>query len=317
MLTYRTFCNADPPVLVALWQSRAGQPGLLQPVCPDLLEQLLFAKLYFDPHGLFFALDDDKPVGFAHAGFGPNADGTWLSTETGVICMVLSQPGCAELDVATGLVERCEEYLRGRGAKTICGGGLYPVAPFYLGLYGGSELPGVLDSDATVRQVFAARGYREVDRATLLRRDLNDFESLIDRRQMQVRRQMIVEVTVDAPTQTWWEASVLGEFDLTRFDLVPRVGGPAIATATFRGMESNGSTSVSRAAGLLSLNVAEPYRRRGLAVFLLSEAFRQFLRQGITQVDVQTCLHDAGAIELLRKLGFQEVGCGGMWRKEF
>jgi hypothetical protein len=52
MLTYRTFRNSDPPALAALWRSRAGQPGLVQPVSPDLLEQLVFSRLYFDYGGL-------------------------------------------------------------------------------------------------------------------------------------------------------------------------------------------------------------------------------------------------------------------------
>jgi GNAT superfamily N-acetyltransferase len=316
MLTYRTFRNSDPPTLAALWRSRAGQLGLLQPVSPDLLEQLVFAKLYFDPKGLFLAFNDDQPVGFAHAGFGPNDGESWISATTGVICMVVLQQGCAEVEVAGGLIERCEEYLRGRGAKVVYGGGLHPINPFYTGLYGGSELPGVLDSDAAVRQVFAARGYQEIERTTMLRRELSGFESFIDRQQMQIRRQMIVEVTVDAPTRTWWEASTVGEFDLTRFDLVPRVGGSSIATATFRGMESNGTTSVSRAAGLLWMSVVEQYRRRGLAVFLLSEAFRQFLRQGIMHVDVQTRQSDKPGGELFRKLGFEPVEQGGLWKRD-
>ena len=172
MLTYRTFRNSDPPVLTALWRSRAGQPGLLQPVSPDLLEQLVFAKLYFDYGGLLLAWDDGQPVGFAHAGFGPNADESWTSTEAGVTCVVLVRPGCAEAEVAAGLLDRCEEYLRRRGAKALYGGGLYPLNPFYVGLYGGSELPGVLDSDAIAREAFAARGYREVERTTILRREL-------------------------------------------------------------------------------------------------------------------------------------------------
>ena len=58
---------------------------------------------------------------------------------------------------------------------------------------------------------------------------------------MQVRRQMMVEVTADAPTRTWWEACTVGEFDLTRFELVPRGGGSAVATATFRSMEPSGT----------------------------------------------------------------------------
>ena len=316
MLTYRAFRNSDPPVLTSLWRSRAGQPGLLQPVSPDLFEQLLFAKIYFDYGGLFVARDDDVPVGFAHAGFGPTDDGSSISTDVGVTCAVVVRPDCAEAEVAAGLVDHCEDYLRRRGAKTLYGGGLHPINPFYLGLYGGSELPGILDSDATAREAFAARGYQQVERTMVLRRELDGFESLVDRRQMQVRRQMVVEVTVDAPTRTWWEACTIGEFELTRFDLVPRVGGSPVASADFRSMESSGSVSLGRAAGLMNLHVEESYRRRGLAVFLLSEAFRQFLRQGIMHVEVQARQSNTPALEMFRKLGFEPTEQGGVWRKD-
>jgi ribosomal protein S18 acetylase RimI-like enzyme len=315
MLTYRTFRNADPPALAALWRSREGQPGLYQPISSELLDQLVFAKRYFDYAGLILAHDDGRLVGFAHAGFGPNADETDLSTDCGTTCLLLTAPGPAEAAVAAGLLEQCENYLRRRGAKVLCGGGLHPLCPFYLGLYGGSEMPGILDSDAIARQAFAARGYEEVERAIVWGRSLEGFEALIDRRQMQARRQMLVEVAVDAPTQTWWEAVTLGEFDLTRFDLVPRTGGKPVATAVFRGLEPAGTTAVGRAAGLLSLSVDLAYRRRGLALFLVNEAFRQFIRQGIMRVEVQTRESDAVATSMFPKLGFQETGRGGEWRK--
>jgi ribosomal protein S18 acetylase RimI-like enzyme len=316
MLTYRTFRNSDPPVLAALWQSRAGQPGLPLSVSPDLLDQLVFSKLYFDYSGLILAWEDDRPVGFAHAGFGPNAEQSWISTEVGATCVVLVRPGCAEDEVADGLVDRCEKYLRGRGAKVFFAGGLYPTSPFYIGLHAGSELPGVLDSDQTAKRVFAARGYQEVERISLLRRELNGFESQVDRRQMQVRRQMIVEVMVDAPTRTWWEACTVGPFELTRFELVPRGGGSPVATATFRSLEPSGTASVGRAVSVIDVSVDPSYRRRGLAVFLLSEVFRQFLRQGIVYVDVQARQTDLVAVGMLGKLGFQQVEQGGLLRKD-
>jgi GNAT superfamily N-acetyltransferase len=316
MLTFRTFRNTDPPELAALWRSLAGQPGLLQPVSPDILEQLIFAKLYFDYHGLALAHDDGRLVGFAHAGFGANLDESWISTDTGVICVLLVRPDCAQAEVAAGLLDRCEKYLGGRGARVLYGGGLHPLDPFYVGLYGGSDLPGILDTDTVARAAFAARGYHEVGRTVLFRRELSGFESQIDRRQMQVRRQMIVEVTADAPTRTLWEACTIGEFELTRFDVVPRGGGPAIASATFRSMESSGNAAVSRAAGLIGLFVDEAYRRRGLAFFVVSEAFRQFLRQGITHVEAQSRETDVAALGTLRKLGLQETGRAGIWRKD-
>lgn len=316
MATYRTFRNIDPPTIAALWQRRAGQPGLWQPVSPDLLEQLVFSRLYFDPAGLTLAFDGERPVGFAHAGFGPNAELTAIDAEQGVTCLVMIEPGADEATVADGLLERSEAYLRGRGAKVLYGGGLAPISPFYLGLYGGCELPGVLDSDTVARAALAARGYEEAERIVVVRRELSGFEAHIDRQQMQVRRQMLVEVLIDAPTQTWWEACTWGAFDLTRFDVVPRAGGPPIASALFRTIEPGGTVGVTQAAGLLSICVGPAYRRRGLAVFLLNEAFRQFSRQGILYVEAQSPETNAAMLGVFQKLGFAETARGSRWRKE-
>ena len=74
--------------------------------------------------------------------------------------------------------------------------------------------------------------------------------------------------------------------------------------------------SAGRAAGLIGLSVDPSYRRRGLALFLLSEAFRQFLRQGILHVEVQARQTNIAVLEMLRKLGFQQIEQGGVWRKE-
>ncbi|MDZ7619859.1 MAG: GNAT family N-acetyltransferase [Patescibacteria group bacterium] len=315
MIQLRTFRNIDPPAVASLWRAQGGQPGLTQPVSVDLIEQLVFSKIYFDPQGLILAFDEDRPAGFAHAGFGPNEQRDGIDPEMGVTCVVILHPESAGTGLAATLLARSEEYLRDRGAKVLYGGGIDPLNPFYTGLYGGSELPGVLESDREVCQLFISHGYREIDRTVLLRRSLTGFEVPFDRRQMQLRRQMIVEVTADAVARDWWEASTLGDFDLTRFDVVPRVGGPPVATATFRAMEPVGSGGVGRRTGLVGLFVDPALRRRGLAVFILSEAFRQFGRQGITVVESQTMQHNSYALGLYRKLGFDQMGQGIVYRK--
>ena len=316
MLTYRSFGMQIHPCLARYGEAVPANQGLTQPVSPDLLEQLVFAKLYFEYAGLVLAHDDGRPVGFAHAGFGPNQSASWISTQSGVTCVILVRPDCAAEEVAAGLLDRCEDYLRRRGAAILYGGGLQPLNPFYMGLYGGSELPGVLDSDTVARQAFAARGYQEVRRTVILRGELSGFESQIDRQQMQIRRQMIVELTVDAPSRSWWEACTVGEFDLTRYDLVPRGGGSVVATATFRSMEPCGAAAAGCSSGLVELWVNEAYRRRGVALFLLSEVFRQFLRQGIMHVEAQTDQTNAAALAVFQKLGFQRFAEGGVWRKD-
>jgi ribosomal protein S18 acetylase RimI-like enzyme len=313
---FRHFRNSDPPALVAVWQSRTGQPELNPSMGIEIFEQFVLAKTYFDPEGLILACDGAHVLGFAHAAFGANDAEDGISTEFGTTALLVVRPDCNAAQVAAGLLISSEAYLRQRGAVVLYGGGIRPLNGFYLGLYGGSELPGVPESDTVAQQVFLSHGYREIDRTLLFRRTLNTFEAVVDRRQMQVRRQMVVEVVIDPPSRTWWEACTLGEFDLLRFALVPRTGGAAVATATFRRMDLVPTALQPPSLGLIEIWVDESARRRGLAVFLLSEAFRQFIRDGTREVEVQAMQHNLAAQALYRKMGFQQFGQGSVFRKE-
>lgn len=313
---FRYFRNSDPPALAAVWKSRAGQSGLSPAVGLEILEQHVLAKTYFDPEGLILACDGNDVLGFAHAAFGADDAEAGISTELGTTALLLVRPNCDETLVAAGLLEQSEAYLHRRDAKVIYGGGIRPLNGFYLGLYGGSELPGVLESDRVAQQAFLSHGYREIDRTLLFHRNLSTFEAVVDRRQMQVRRQMVVEVVLDPPPRSWWEACTLGMFDLVRFALVPRTGGPPVATATFRRMELVPVSLQPPSLGLIEVWVDESARRRGLAIFLLSEAFRQFIREGSREVEVQAMQHNLAAQALYRKMGFEQFEQGGVFRKE-
>jgi len=303
MMRFRPFCNADPPAMVSIWRSRAGQPGVTQPISADLLEQLVFGKVYFGETGLFMALDDDRPVGFAHAAFGPNKDRNWISTDTGVICMLMVRPDAAEAEVAGVLLEKCEEFLVGRGARFIYGGAVRQVSPFYLGLYGGAELPGVLDSDTVSQHVYEANGYGIVDRTVIYRRALSSFRPPVDRRQVQFRRRMIMEVIPDPPPADWWEACTAGDFELTRFDLIPRGSGEAVASVTIRDIGPTFAAGSGRVAGIMDVHVDPSYRRQGLATYLLNEAFRQLSLQGVVRVEGHASEKNTLGMRLYEKLG--------------
>jgi GNAT superfamily N-acetyltransferase len=316
MVVYRTFTNCDPPAMVKVWRSRGTQPGLFQPVSADVFEQLVFGKLYFDYEGLVLAFDDGEPLGFGHAGFGPDEEESRLSTDYGVTSLVMLNGQRAVAEVADGLLERCEQYLVRRGAKVLYGGGVRPLNPFYFGLYGGSELPGVLRSDSESMALFGRHGYREIDQVQIFQRSLEGFQMPVDRAHIQLRRQMTVQNSMDWPTETWWQACTLGDFDLMRFEALPRGGGPVLAHATFRSMEPSGGGGFVRAAGLIDIAVHESYRRRGLASFLLAETFLGFLRQGITVVETQTMARNTAALGLYHKLGFEQFDEGAVFRKE-
>ena len=316
MIRFRPFCNIDPPAIVSIWRSRAEQPGVTQPVSVDLLEQLVFGKVCFGETGIFMAFDDGRPVGFAHAAFGPNQDRSWISTETGVICMLMVRPDTVESEVARGLLEECEAFLTSRGAKTIYGGAVRQISPFYLGLYGGAELPGVLDSDTVSRRLYGANGYEIVDRTLIYRRNLSSFRAPVDRRQVQFRRRMIIDVIPDPLPVDWWDACTAGDFELTRFKLMPRGNGPMVASVTVRDIGSTSTSRPGRVAGIMDVQVDQSHRRQGLATYLLHAAFRQLSQQGVVQVEGHASEKNALVMSLYEKLGLVQPEQATVFRKQ-
>jgi len=316
MIHYRSFRNTDPPAITAIWRSRAGQNGMLQPVSVDLLEQLVFGKLYFDYPGMIIAWEGDRAVGFAHAGFGPNHSRDDISVETGITCMIVARPDGPEAEVLAGLLERSEAYLRQRGAKVLYGGCVRPLSPFYLGLYGGAEPAGVLQSDAPVQSLYRQRGYQEFQRRLIFRRQLADFRPRVDRRQLQFRRCMSLQITVDAPTRDWWEACTTGDFDLTRVELRVRGSETALGQVVFRSMDAMGPSGLVRCAGVLELYVQPEHRQQGIATFLLGEALAELNRDGYSMAEIHVPENNAPALGLLGKLGFRQADQGIVFRKE-
>jgi GNAT superfamily N-acetyltransferase len=313
----RPFSNLDPPAVTEVWQRCAQQPGLTLPVSVDSFERLVFSKLYFPESRLFLAFEGDKPLGFAHAAFGPNRDRTWISTETGVVCMLLVCPECPRRDaVARQLLDQCDRFLMDCGASVIQGGASPPLAPFYAGLYGGSLPPGIFTTDRFTQEVFTAAGYQPVGRTLICRRSLDGFRPPVDRQLMQVRRSTRLNTLVDPPSRDWWEAMEIGEFDLTRFELSERRCPGLVGSLTVRDMGPPSPDLPGPAAGILDLFVEESHRRQGVATFLLGEAFTQLVQQGLGSVEAHIPPDDPGCSALCRKLGLQVAAEAVRFRKE-
>jgi GNAT superfamily N-acetyltransferase len=316
LIHYRTFRNTDPPLLTELWRSCSERRSLVQPLTTADFEQFVLSKPYFDRQGLWLAIEGEEVQGFVHAGFGPSEDESTLSTDLGVTSIVLVRPGADQVAVAAALLQHSEGYLRERGAKVLYGGSIRPLNPFYLGLYGGSEQPGVLDSDPAMQQLFLAHGYREIDRTIVFQRTLADFRAPIDRNQMQVRRSTQIAVVDEPPAKTWWDACTLGEFERVEYQLLDRGLGKQLASATLRGIEHTATHPGVRASGLVDVQVTPQSLHQGLATFLISEALKELHQQGIGLVEAQTMQRNTAAIGLYRKLGFTRIDSGAVYRKE-
>lgn len=276
------------------------------------------AKPYFDPSGLILAEDESsgRTVGFVHAGFAPNESRDGLDRQKGAICMLIARPEEHQSRTASELLQHGEKYLRDAGAKEIYAGGVGAICPFYLGLYGGSELPGVPDSQPETQDFFRQHGYVEADRVLVYQCEPSSFRPVVDRSQMQIRRNTTVEVTEDATSRNWWEACTMGCFQQIRVQLRPREGGDPIASAKFWCMDPFSQSWGVHALGLVDVEVKADQRKEGLATYLLGESIRQLHERGFTLIEGHAVESNAGAIALIEKLGFTKTDGGLVLRKE-
>lgn len=310
MIEYRPFLNADPPLIAEIWRTHPPLRGIAQAVSPAVLERHLFSKPYFDRHGLILAMDGETPVGFVHAGFGPTDDLMSIRTEVGVTCMLMVPPHESRGEIMNQLLIESEKYLASRGSKTLFAGGIFPANPFYLGLYGGSRLPGILAEDRLSLALFKDHGYTELRQQLILQRKLHGFRPAVNRLQLQAKRRYHVQVTPDPKSESWWEACTLGQAERMRFDLVDRQSNERIGSVMFWDMEPLATTWGVHAMGMYDLAIEPSLQRQGLATYIVGEALRQLQTHGSTLSEVQASSNQMAAKALFAKLGFEQVDKG-------
>lgn len=321
---FRTFLNSDPPQIAEIWRSQPPQRGLMQPVSPQLMELSVFSKPQFDPEGLILATSDGLPVGFVHAGFAPNEYGTAVDTSLGTTHMLMlrgnflvgASAGLSDGGaLADDLLAASEQYLRERGAKVFYGGGIRPLNAFYQGLYGGSEIPGVLQSDRVLTATCVRNQYCETDRVVILQCDLGRFRPPFSRGARQIKRTAQWIESVDPPATNWWDACLWSGLQRDHFELVDKALGKVIAKVSFWDVQPLSLSWGLSTAGMLDLYVDFEWRRQGCASYLIGEAFRLLRRRGVNTVEAQTMASNEAALDFYRKLGFTEVDYGLVFRK--
>ena len=280
-----------------------------------LLEHAVFSKMHFDRHGLIVATRDDVPVGFVHAGFGPNDEGQELDTSLGTTHMMMLRAGEEDNSLADDLLAASEEYLREQGAMVIYAGGIKPLNSFYLGLYGGSEIPGVLQSNTLLSEACSRADYTQSAQVSILQCDLVRFRPPVSRKVRQLRRPTQVREMVDPIAANWWEACVWGSQQRDHFHLIEKATDRVIASTSFWDVQPLSACWGVCTAGMCDLYVDPEWRRRGCGTYLLGEAFRLLRRRGVGTVEAQTMSTNDAALAFYKQLGFIEVDHGLVFRK--
>lgn len=316
MIDFRPFRNTDPQALCEIWRQHPPLRGLCQPMTLPLLENVVLSSPFFDRHGLIVATDDQRPVGFVHAGFGPDAAGGALDYRVGATCMLMVSHHEQREWIARELLERSEAFLCRRGATVLCGGGTADLAPFYRGLYGGSAVPGVLESDQAMLRLLREAGYVETTRRRILQRSLIGFRQPVDRHQVQLRRAYYTELLLDWPPTTWWESCSEGHSERFAYVARPRTGGEPCGTAVCWDLEPLASSWGVHAQGVAHLDLPASPERESFARFLLGEAFRLAVLDGVTLVEMQLPASDERLLGVLEEMGFETVELAFEFQKQ-
>lgn len=310
MISYRTFHNSDPPKILDLWNSAATARGFGRINGCDTLEQYLFSKPYFDRNGLFLAEEDGKVVGLGHGGFGCDDSFAQLDTGYGVLCMLLVHHDHRRKGIGTELLRRVQGYLRDRGATHQYAGALHPLNPFYLGLYGGSELPGILESDVEMTRFVQNRGYTRIDTCTVYDRRLDTAATVEDNRLPLLRREVDILVEPWPIPPSWWHACTMGPMITLRYEMVERSTRAPIGHAWAWEMDTFGNRWRFPTVGITNFHIAEERRRYGFASLLLQGILKHLQDQRVGIVEIQTMQRNVAARGLYEKFGFQQVDTG-------
>jgi ribosomal protein S18 acetylase RimI-like enzyme len=315
VITFRSFRNWDPPALVQLWNASTTGRGAAQAIEVADLDRLVFSKPYFDPQGVLIAEDDGRAVGFVHAGFGANDEGQ-LSRDFGVIAMLVVAPSHRRRGIARELVRRAEEYLRHGGSTTIYAGSMHPLDPFYLGLYGGSELPGILRSDPSAHSLFISLGYKPVDECLVMQLPLDRSLVLTDHRSRAWMRRVDFVVNAEPKDRNWWAACKFSAFEHSAFELRLREDSTTIARARAWEMYPLQRAWNAEAVGIIDVHVEPQYRNQGLGTYLMAQILKHYRDNGLTLAEIQTMARNQAACRLYQRLGFCEVDRGVIYRAE-
>ena len=314
MIEYRPFRNTDLPLLVRLWHHGGLGRGAASGFGNEAFDRLVLAQHFFDPQGLIVACDGPRVVGFAHAGFRGNSSESWIDPTMGAVCAIVVDPEYRRRGIGRELMTRGEHYLRDRGAISIQAGPAPPCDAFYLGLYGGSQLSGFLDSDAAAAPFLTALGYQPAQTFAVLQRSLKLGDPISFRVSL-IRRKMDPFIFALPEKPTWWWFSRFGRLENVRFRLKPKGGGAEVGGITVSGLDLYVDSWGERAVGLSDLEVTDAARRQGHGQALLIEVIRRMRQEQVSLAEAHIAADNPAALATFQSVGFQPVDRGVVYRR--
>ena len=271
----------------------AFQPHIA-PLSPDLFIQLVEAKTYFDPKGLFVAHDGGRVIGWIHACIAAGSEPHHKPAETRHRIRMFIYPA-DELKAGNALVREATAWLTKAGATSIEAFHAKWGYPFYRGLWAGGEplCPAEL---AHIHVALEVGGYKNTQESIFMTAQMptppKSFKPEIDiefadRPATMAHEPMAQSWTGFEPmyTQAMAGTEPAGTIGWVILPHVTRLGAPAM--------------------NIWTMGVREVFRRKGIASALIARAMTLGYERGARFCSVATQLWNAPAHASYAKFGYR------------
>jgi ribosomal protein S18 acetylase RimI-like enzyme len=306
MAELREYRDTDLPKLVEAWNACfVGSPNYVRVGEGDLRRRVL-DQPGFDRRGVLIAWDGVRVRGFVH--FGPRLEwhdsSAWepRSREEGHIYALVAPE--TERSLIAELLAAAEERLSASGARRVLLGPswVYGVQPFYNGIAGAYEIPGLSVTRRAVVELAEASGFRLAAEYGTPEFDLSGPDPL--RRLADIAgglraqaRELGLRPHSRLIEERYFPNRILVE--LAR-------GGEVVATTAYGVWPEYVRENHRRLYGLTTVHVAARWRGKGLGKLIMIEAMEAAVRDGAEAVHLHVWRGNEPAWNLYhRALGFQ------------
>lgn len=287
--------------MVEVYNSETVFEAHIAPLTEERFVELVERKSYFDPSGLFVAIQEGNVVGWIHACVAAGSEPGHDPARKVPRIVMLSYPP-DRLDVGGALVAEATAWMKGSGLRPIVATHPREGYPFYRGLFIGGE-PKLPVTMPHVHLALEVAGYKTTLESVFLTAEMPSPPP-------EVSAEVEVELT-DAPAEMAHEPM-----------RESWIGFEPMRTRAFIGGEEAGSIGWvmqphldrlgAPCVNIWSLGVKEEHRRKGIASALVSRAMTRGYALGARFASVSTQLWNAPAHATYAKFGFRPhcIGVG-------
>jgi GNAT superfamily N-acetyltransferase len=280
--------------MTALFNAETAFEPHIAPLNPERFVHLVEQKSYFDPGGLFIALEGDQVVGWCHACIAAGSEG-WHDPQKKIARIRMLIYPRDRLKVGGALVDEATNWLKQSNQSFFLAMHAQVGYPFYRGLWMGGEPMGLV-ALPQLQVAFEVGGYKTTQESIFMVREMSSPPVEISPTRAVEFVEAPAEMKHEPMRESW-------------------IGFEPRRTRAFSGEEEAGSIGWviqpyldrlgAACMNIWGLGVKEPYRRHGIASALISKAMAEGYAQGARFASVGTQLWNGPAHATYAKLGYQ------------